>query len=168
MELQDELVTLPHNEYWRYLIRVYGAMTEHIPPNSHLIEIGTRHDRGVLSKEILPYSKFETVDKNPKRAGRSVDVRNVKISADVILSTCLLHHTAEEEIPSMLRNLDAPILLFSGPSKEALPGLFGDHKWHIETHKLIDWLHNIGYRNFTVDKIGMSEPYCEVFVAAKK
>lgn len=169
MELQDALVTLPHKRYGEYLAKVYAKMAEHIPASSHVIEIGTRReDRGVISRKMLPYRIFETLDKNPSRAELVADIRTTTIRADVILSTCILHHLAEDEVPMALRHMEAPVLLFSGPSKAVLPELFGDHKWHLEPDKLIDWLNDLGFKRFHIEPIGMTEPYCERFIAATR
>lgn len=169
MELQDALVTLPHKRYGEYLEKVYAKMAKYIDSTDHVVEIGTRReDRGKISRKMLPYRIFETLDKNPSRAELVADIRNTPIRADVILSTCILHHLEEDEVPMALRNMEAPVLLFSGPTKEALPELFGDHRWHIEPNKLIDWLDDLGYRTFNIERIGMSRPYCEVFISASR
>ena len=61
--------------------------------------------------------------------------------------------------------LHAPVLLFSGPNVEVLPDLFGDHQWHFDIGKLTGWLEERRYK-VTYERIGMSEPFCELFVAA--
>lgn len=164
MVLQDALVTLPHERYGEYLEIVYSKMAAHVPPDSNVVEVGARHDRGAISKRLIPHKTFVAADRNRRRGDITVDVLEDHLYADVILSTCVLHHTKEQDIPKVLEHLHAPILMFSGPNVEVLPELFGDHQWHIDVTKLIVWLK--GYE-VSWERIGISEPFCEVMVIAK-
>jgi hypothetical protein len=160
-------VTLPHDRYGEYLEFVYTKMAAHVPPDSTVLEIGARHDRGVISKRVIPHKAFLSADRNTRRGDMTVDVLYEEVQADVILSTCVLHHTPEHQIQMLLDNLCAPILMFSGPNVEAMPELFGDHQWHIEIPKLAGWLEDRGYR-VSWERVGLTEPLCEVLVVGKK
>lgn len=160
-------MTLPHNRYGEYLEHVYTKMAVHVPPDSTVLEIGARHDRGVISKRVIPHKTFLTVDRNSRRGDMTADVLYEEMQAGVILSTCILHHTPESLIPKLLDNLVAPLLMFSGPNVEAMPKLFGDHRWHIEIPKFVGWLEERGY-TVTWERVGLSEPLCEVLVLAKR
>ena len=166
---QDELITLKHTRYCEYLEYVYNRMARWVGSGAHVLEVGVRpQDRGVLSRRIIPHASFRTVDRRPSRRPNMVrDVLKGPVSADVIISTCILHHTAEEDIPKLLSNLRAPILLLSGPNVAVLPELFGDHKWHIEIDKLKGWLEDLGY-GVQYFASGLSIPYCELLVVAEK
>lgn len=167
-------MTLPHERYGpEYLgAVVYPRMAEFVPPAARIVEIGVRpEDRGVLSREIIPHAAFMPVDRDPARAeacgGMVVDVLQTPIRADVIISTCVLHHTDEHDIPQLLRNLRAPLLMFSGPNATVLPTLFGDHRWHLKAAKLAGWLAELGYR-VEVEPIGLTEPFSELLVIARR
>ena len=182
--VQDALMTLPHNRYGQYLQHVYRKMAAHVPLTADVIEVGVRpEDRGVLSRLIVPHHRFTCVDRDQERAHAAanvrfhtnspradplvVDVLDTPIEADVIISTCILHHTPEKHIRRLLHNLCAPILLLSGPNASVMTELFGDHEWHIDIGKLIMWLNEVGYTDVTWESIGLSEPLCEVLVVAK-
>lgn len=167
MGLQDALITLPHARYGEYLTRVYTRMAAHIAVAGSVIEIGARNDRGVISRRIIPHTSFLCVDRNPRRPGLTIDVLNELVSADTIISTCVLHHTKREDVSRLLFNLEAPLLMLSGPNVEVWPDLIGDHEWHIEPNWLRDQLAALGYETI-VEPIGMSEPFCEVLVVAKR
>jgi len=165
--LQDELIDLPHKRYGEYLRLVYSEMAKHVPPDANIIEIGARHDRGVISKEVIPHKTFTTVDKDPKRGDIHCDVLVNHLFADVILSTCLLHHTRECDLHCALSHLHAPLMMFSGPNAKVMTELFGDHQWHLEVNKLSRVLGGLGYDFLDWRPIGMSEPLCELLVIVK-
>lgn len=166
MAVQDALVTLQHNRYGEYLEHVYTKMAAHVPPDADIIEIGARHDRGVISKRVIPHKWFMAVDRNRRRGDLCIDVLETPLKAGVILSTCVLHHTPECDIPRLLDNLKAPLLMFSGPNAQVMTELFGDHQWHIDTDKLTGWLTERGYTS-TWERIGLSELLCEVLIVAR-
>lgn len=167
MGVQDALVTLPHNRYGEYLEVVYRKMAVHVPPNATVLEIGARHDRGVISRRIIPHKAFIAADRNRHRGDMTVDVLEEEVQADVILSTCVLHHTKRGDISRLLDNLRARVLMFSGPNVEAMPKLFGDHQWHIEVPYLTALLEDRLY-DVTWERVGLSEPLSEVLVVAKQ
>lgn len=159
-------MTLPHRVFWTYLVRVYERMAREIPPTATVLEVGTRTWRGTMTPELIPCRHFVAVDKDETRPGFTVDVLEDPVSADAILSTCLLHHTAEADIPRALANLHAPLLLFSGPSAETHQP-YGDHRWHLEESKLRGWLAELGYA-MTWERFGLTEPFCEALVVARR
>ena len=163
---QDALITLPHEYYGQYLEQVYLWMAQYVPPNANVMEVGVRpEDRGVISRRIIPHRSFIGVDRRPDRGELVLDVLQAPIRADVIISTCVLHHTPRSSITRLLAHLNAGVLLFSGPNAAVLPELIGDHQWHIEVPILVRWLEQAGYR-VTWEPSGLSEPRCEVVVAA--
>ncbi len=166
MVIQDELITLAHKRYGEYLTKVYSRMADFIPDDSDIVEIGAREDRGVISREILKYRTFLSVDKDPLRGDMTMDALHEDITSDVIISTCLLHHTAEEDIPQVLSHLKADVLLLSGPNIKVMPELFGDHLWHIEIDKLRYWLEQLGFA-VEWESSGLSEPHAELLVIAQ-
>jgi hypothetical protein len=174
MVVQDALMTLPH---WRYAPEylagvVYPRMAAHVGPDARVVEIGCREDgRGVLSRAIIPHASFTVVDRDPVRTwkcgGVTMDVLAAPITgADAILSTAVLHHTAEADIPRLLGNLRAPLLMFTGPNA-ADHAPYGDHVWHLDERQLRAWLDALGY-TVTIEPIGLTEPFCELFVVARR
>jgi len=166
---KDELITLPHNRYGEYLEYVYNRMVQWVGSGAHVMEVGVRPtDRGVLSRRIIPHITFRTVDRRASRRPDLVcDVLKAPIQTDVIISTCILHHTAEKDIPLLLSNLRAPILLLTGPNVAVMKNLIGDHKWHIAEDLLRGWLEDLGY-TVRFFPSGLSIPYCELLVVAEK
>lgn len=170
-EPHDALLDLPQAQFGEYLRTVYARMARFVGADARVAEIGVRpEDRGVISREIIPHAVFLAVDRDPVRAracgGMAADVLETPVRADVILSTAVLHHTAEENIPRLLRNLRAPLLMFSGPSADT-HAPYGDHLWHLEPDKLRAWLRTLGY-DVHAERIGMTEPFCEVLVVATR
>lgn len=143
-------------------------MADYVSSDSSVIEIGARRDRGVISKRIIPHKSFVSADKNPRRGDVTADALQEDLTADVILSTCVLHHTREQDIPVLLSHCHAPLLMFSGPNVRVLPDLFGDHQWHIDEEALTAMLDGAGYNEVMCDPIGISEPFCEVLVVARR
>jgi hypothetical protein len=95
-----------------------------------------------------------------------LDALTQRIRADVILSTCVLHHPPEQVVPTLLANLCAPLLMFTGPNAET-HAPYGDHAWHLEADKLQVWLSDLGYE-VTFEPIGLTAPFCELFVVARQ
>jgi hypothetical protein len=165
------------DRYGKYLTRVYEAMAPYVLPSDDVVEIGARpisKDRGVLSRQIIPHRTFTTVDRGMEHHGKPrgdvvKDVLKEPVEADVILSTCVLHHTPEQLIPRLLSNLRAPTLMFSGPNVELLPELIGDHEWHIDIVKLRRWLEERGYYvQWQPMRLARGEPPYELLVVALK
>ena len=166
--LIDALLTLPHARYGpEYLgAVVYPLMARYVPADADVLEVGARpEDRGVLSRPIIPHRRFRTVDRDPRRGELVVDVTRDTIQADVILSTCVLHHTPWEEVPRLLSHLWAPLLMFTGPNVAVVPALFGDHRWHLDGVALTSWLLALGY-SVETRRIGLTAPFSELFVRA--
>lgn len=165
---QDALVTLRHDLYGQYLKKVYQRMATFVPSDASIIEVGVRpksEDRGVISRQVIPHRTFVGVDRDPKRGELVRDVMHDAVKADVIISTCLLHHTSKNMVPRVLVNLQAPLLMLSGPNGAVLTELFGDHRWHLEEAFLRAWLEDLGYQ-VECERIGLSEPLSEILVIA--
>ncbi len=159
-------MTLPHRLFWTYLVKVYERMAREIPPDANVLEVCTRTYRGVMTPELIPCRHFVAVDRDDQRPGFTVDVLEEPVSADAIISTAILHHTDEENIPRLLANLRAPLLLFNGPTADTHEP-YGDHRWHLEESKLRRWLGELGY-SMTWERIGLTEPLCEALVVARR
>ena len=165
--LQDKLITLPQKYYADYLRIGYAEMAKYVPEDAYIIEIGARNDRGVISKQVIPHRTFISVDRNLSRGDLHTNVLVEDLpDADVVISTCVLHHTKEVDICQLLSHMNAPLLMFSGPNADVMPELFGDHLWHIEIDKLSGWLEDLGYI-VEWSPIGLSEPFCELLVIAR-
>lgn len=165
-EVADELFRLPMEQFWRYLHRVYDRMALEVDPDALVLEVGTRIFRGIVTPRRIACRYFIALDRDESRPGLTVDVLERPVYADVILSTCLLHHTPEADVPRALKNLRAPLLMFSGPTADT-HAPYGDHQWHLEPAKLQGWLGDLGY-SMTFERFGMTEPYCEAVVIARR
>lgn len=152
--------------YRDYLRVMYARMGQIVPPNGVVIEIGARAVRGVETPNFIPHRYFMAIDRDPSRPGVTLDVLHTPVYGDVILSTCVLHHTAKENIPRLLGNLRAPLLMFTGPTADTHEP-YGDHLWHLEEKPLRRWLKDLGY-TMTWEPSGLTEPKLEAFVVARK
>ncbi len=176
---RDALMMASMANYRKYLQTVvYPTMAKYVKTKGRVVEVGVRPriwgqpglqgDRGVVSPAIIPHATFTGVDRNSDRSKVVHDVLTTPLKADVILSTCLLHHTRERDVPTVLANLQAPLLLLSGPNKVELPDLFGDHLWHLERGKLERWLLALGYSCVAWEPLGLTLPKCELLVVARR
>jgi len=167
---QDELMTAPMERYGEYLQQVYKRMADFID-GGRVMEICTRHDRGVLSPPLIPHSKFILVDATRNRPGLTLDAVSDELpECDVVISTAILHHTPETWIPALLRNLartGASKMIFTGPSAEIEPEVYGDHRYHLEIEGLTKHAESCGFSVFS-EPIGLTEPYCELLVCMVK
>jgi len=168
----DALQTASMERYADYLRLVYGKMKEYIEPSDTVMEICTRHDRGIIGEKVLPHSQYIMVDKNPKRPGLTLDAMNDELpDCDVLISTAILHHTAPENLLQLFRNLaenTRKYILLSGPNVEVLPELFGDHLYHIDVDEMIDIAHKVGWNRVSVSSCGLSKPLCEVMMVFER
>ena len=105
------------------------------------MEIGVRHDRGILGRKIIPHSEYIMVDKNPRRPGLIIDaVTELLPRCDVAISTAVFHHTPPEDIETLFVNLTKHTkraIIISGPADDMGVPLYGDHKYHLN-HKELD------------------------------
>jgi len=166
----DDLLHCSMARYADYLRIVYRKMGAWIDPENTVAEICIRHDRGVISREIIECASFEGVDLNPGRCpngGFQADaIRDKLPDADVYISTAILHHTAKEDIPQLLANIRkyAGSAIFTGPNVEVMPDLIGDHKWHIDMGQLRAMAHKAGWSVVYDEPVGLNAPYSEVLV----
>ncbi len=158
--------------YGEYLERIYTRMAKHTYSDDVVMEICTRHDRGVLSPKIIPHSRFYLIDKDPERPGMSLNaITDALPSCDVLISTAILHHTAPCDIPALFRNLGKNtrrIMIFTGPDVAFTPELYGDHLYHLDKKKLIHLGRVCGWICTVADSVGFSEPFAELFLAFVK
>jgi len=168
----DELQTASMERYGKYLRLVYNKMKEYVSPSDIVMEICTRHDRGIIGREILPHSTYIMVDKNPDRPGHTLDaIKDELPSCDVLVSTAILHHTAPENLLELFRNLrlnTRKYIMLSGPDVRVLPELFGDHLYHIDVYGMADIAMLSGWRCIKYYPCGLSKPLCEVMMVFER
>jgi len=143
-----------------------------ISPTDTVIEICTRHDRGIIGQEVIPHNTYIMVDKNPSRPGLTLDVLKDELpECDVLISTAILHHTAPENLLQLFHNLGKntrKYILLSGPNVEVLPELFGDHLYHIDVDQMIEIAYKARWRCSSVSYCGLSKPLCEVMMVFRR
>jgi len=168
----DDLQKASMERYADYLRLVYGKMKEYIEPGDTVMEICTRHDRGIIGKEVLPHSQYIMIDKNPKRPGLTLDAINDELpECDVLISTAILHHTAPEDLLELFQNLrlhTRKYIMLSGPDVRVLPELFGDHLYHIDVYGMADIAMLSGWRCIKYYPCGLSKPLCEVMMVFER
>lgn len=168
----DDLQTASMERYGEYLRLVYGKMKNFVRASDVIIEVCTRHDRGIIGREVLPHSKYIMVDKNPNRPGLTFDVIDEELPpCDVLISTAILHHTKPEYLAvlfwALAQNTEKYILL-SGPNVEVLPELFGDHLYHINIEEMISIAKTVGWKCISLSACGLSKPFCEVLMVFER
>lgn len=168
LEKKDELIHAPMERYAEYLRTLYAMMCEFVHPGDTVMEICTRHDRGILGKAILPHREYIMVDRNPSRPGLNLDaVTDTLPAADVTISTAILHHTAPEQLKPLIGNIarnTRRTMIFTGPNREVLPELFGDHRYHLDAGEISEIAAGFGWKPIVSRGCGLSEPYCELFL----
>jgi len=169
---KDDLLEAPMLEYANYLEFVYRKMAAHTTHDDSVMEVCTRHDRGVISPVVIPFRKFLLVDRDPTRPGFTLDAITDELpECDVLLSTALLHHTPPKQLPALFRNLAKSVnrtLMFSGPSVEMMPDLIGDHEYHIDIPDIARLGTINGFDLLRVERVGLSHPYSEVLLVFER
>jgi len=126
--------------YQRYLRSLYHLMAKYTNHTDTVMEICTRHDRGMMSQDIIPHDKYILVDRDPRRLGASLDaVRDVLPKCHVAISTAVFHHTAPEDVEKLFKNIarnTKHTIIISGPSDDMGVGLYGDHLYHLNLNEL--------------------------------
>ena len=168
----DELKTASMERYGEYLRLVYSKMKKYVGEDDTVMEICTRHDRGIIGQEVIPHSTYIMVDKNPNRPGYTLDaIKDELPSCEVLISTAILHHTAPEDLVELFRNLGKNTerhIMLSGPNVEVLPELFGDHLYHIEVEEMVKIGISVGWNCIEIIPCGLSKPLCEVLMVFGK
>ncbi len=131
----------PSDIYQKYLKSIYRLVAGYTSKTDVVMEIGVRHDRGILGRKIIPHSEYIMVDKNPRRPGLIIDaVTELLPRCDVAISTAVFHHTPPEDIETLFVNLTKHTkraIIISGPADDMGVPLYGDHKYHLN-HKELD------------------------------
>lgn len=168
LEKKDELIHAPMARYADYLVKLYGMMREFVTPDDTVLEICTRHDRGVLGQANLPHAHYVMVDRDPRRPGLNLDAVTDELPAcDVTISTAILHHTEPEKIETLFSNLaknTRRCIILTGPSAKVTPELIGDHRYHLVPAELAGIAKRAGWEMTAETRVGLSEPYCELFL----
>lgn len=169
---KDDLLEAPMSRYAQYLQYVYNRMAQHTTAEDEVFEVCTRHDRGVLSKAIIPHARFLGIDKDPRRPGLNLDVmKNELPYCDVLLSTAILHHTPRKNLPELISRLaknTRRLLMFSGPHAAVMPELFGDHEYHIDVGEIMGMAEVVGFQFLRVERVGLSKPFSEVLIVFER
>ncbi len=130
----------PGDTYSYYLRRLYKLMTSYVYPSDVVLEICTRHDRGILGEQLLPHSEYFMVDKNPNRPGLDLDaIRDELPGADVTISTAIFHHTSPGDVETLFNNIAKTTrrtIIISGPAGDMGIELYGDHLYHLDREEL--------------------------------
>lgn len=156
--------------YRKYLENVYRLIAGYIQSSDTVMEICTRHDRGVLGRKILPHSDYIMVDRSPRRPGLTIDaVTELLPRCDVTLSTAVFHHTAPEDIEALFINLTKHTkraIIISGPADDTGVPLYGDHLYHLNRKELDSISKRAGWWMVFDKKIGLEAltPYEHFFV----
>ena len=160
----------PAQRYAEYLVHIYSKMRDHVRPTDTVLEVCTRHDRGVLGELILPHERYVMVDRDPDRPGLVLDaVADELPASDVTVSTAILHHTAPGDVERLFANLarrTRRTIILTGPNVEVIPELFGDHRYHLDQRHLAAVAQSAGWRVEVAEPCGHSLPLSPLYPAA--
>lgn len=164
----DELQTASMERYGEYLRYLYKRFSGYIEDSDVVMEVCTRHDRGILGREIIPHSSYIMVDRSPSRPGLTLDVLKDELpGCDVLISTAILHHTNPDNLRKLFINLGKNTrkrIILSGPNVKVLPELFGDHLYHIDVDEIIKIAIESRWVCSNIQYCGISKPLCEVML----
>ncbi len=169
---KDELVHAPMARYADYLKIVYLKAAHYTRPTDTVMEICTRHDRGIMGERMLPHSAYIMVDRNPSRPGLNLDAVNGDLpECDVTISTAILHHTEPNDIAKLFANIarhTRRTIILSGPDANTPQDLIGDHRYHIDAEEISSIAKSLGWQVSAVQPCGLSKPYVELFMVFEK
>ncbi len=175
----DELVNVGMLRYYEYLKYLYGKMARFTSDDDHVIEVcgsdppgtGDRHDRGVFSKKIFRWSQFDVCDKNPRRGNVVLDLRYSTLPAcDVAVSTAILHHSLERDVPTIMRSMcenTRKFVIVSGPADKRVP-LFGDHTWGLHYRTIDDAVNRLDFELELFERTGLNQPLSEILMVFRR
>ena len=160
----------------KYLRSVYDIAKFYTASDSSdvIMEICTRHDRGILGREILPHKDYIMVDKASDRVGLSLDaVEDVLPECDVLVSTAIFHHTTPENIEKLFNNLarnTRRTIIITGPADDTGVPLYGDHLYHLNRGEIVSIARRNGWDVEHEERIGLKHciPYEYLFVFSRK
>ncbi len=159
--------------YQKYLQTLYYLASNYIHPTDVVMEVCTRHDRGVLGEKIIPHKEYIFVDKADNRPGLSLDVLVDDLpSCDVVVSTAIFHHTAPENLGRLFNNLVRNTkykIIISGPADDMGVELYGDHLYHLNPKELSDIANLAKWELAYMRRVGLKycTPYEWFFVFSK-
>ncbi len=152
------------NIFEKYLKSVYHIAAEYTYSMNTVMEICTRHDRGIFGRMILPHENYIMVDKSPNRIGLTLDALTDTLpSCDVAISTAVFHHTAPENIEKLFNNIaknTKRTIIISGPANDTGVPLYGDHLYHLNVDELAQIAKRAGW-GMHFERIGLKHciPY---------
>ncbi len=160
----------PNDIYEKYLRTIYDLAKFYTASDSSdvIMEICTRHDRGILGREIIPHKQYIMVDKALNRIGLNLDAVTDELPAcDVTISTAVFHHTAPKDIQKLFNNIaknTKRTIIITGPANDTGVVLYGDHLYHLDIEELGGFAYAAGWE-MTSERIGLKHctPY-EFFI----
>ncbi len=164
----------PTEIYEKYLSTIYDRAAKYTTPQDTVMEICTRHDRGILGRKILPHKKYIMVDRSPNRPGLTLDaVTDTLPSCDVTISTAVFHHTAPENIEKLFNNIaknTKRTIIISGPANDTGVPLYGDHLYHLHRGEIVSMVRRNGWNLEHEERIGLKHctPYEYLFIFSRK
>jgi len=166
----------PRDIFEKYLRSVYDLAKFYTASDSSdvIMEICTRHDRGILGREILPHKQYIMVDRSPYRVGLTLDaVKHILPSCDVAISTAVFHHTAPSDIEGLFKNIAMSTrrtIIISGPADDTGVPLYGDHLYHLNRGEMVSIARRNGWDLEHEERIGLKHciPYEYLFVFSRK
>jgi hypothetical protein len=168
----DELQECDGDLMTKYLSMVYEKMSRFTTERDEVIEVCTRHDRGIISPGIIPHAKWTNIDRCDYRPGLNLTVGVDELpECDVLLSTAILHHTHRNDLPKVMAALCGSarrIVMLSGPNAAEMPELFGDHMYHIDGAEITGLAQDNGFRYRHASRSGLSEPLSELLLVFQR
>ena len=144
-------------------------MSAYVRPTDIVMEICTRHDRGILGEEILPHSNYIMVDKHLSRPGLTLDAIKEELPhSDVTISTAVFHHTAPESIETLFNNIaknTKRTIIITGPADDLGIDLYCDHLYHLNRMELRKIGERAGWKMVFNRRVGLDYgDECEFFL----
>ena len=152
--------------YAGYLVHIYQSVRELVSRSDVVVEICTRHDRGVIGRQIIRCAEYLFVDRDKTRAPINLDAINDELpKCDVIISTAILHHTEPKDLSALFANMAraaGKYIILSGPTDDT--PIFGDHKYHINVDEMRGIAESHGWALHGWRRSGLTEPLAEVIM----
>ena len=158
----------------KYLRSIYRRAANYTTPWDTVMEICTRHDRGILGRKIIRHKKYIMVDRAENRIGHSLDaVTDTLPSCDVTISTAVFHHTAPRDVEKLFINIaknTERTIIISGPADDTGVPLYGDHLYHLNRGEMVSIARRNGWDVEHEERIGLKHcvPYEYLFVFSRR
>ncbi len=175
----DRLRNVNAIEHARYLQGVYRKMLPFIGAYDHVIEVcgsdpqgsGGRLDRGYFIGQLRPDARLDVVDKNPSRGNLTMDlVFDDLPHCDVAITTGLFHHHEQIWASRLMTAMSLNtrnFVIICGPADDRID-LFGDHLSNIDFKLLESIAGSNGFELEHLERVGLSQPYCEILLVFRR